>query len=460
MKTYFIFICVIISGSVASATTQTAANQDKPPHVYVKSYNMSEQVSGTYHFQDNGGPYAGYWENEPLTCDANFYGLMDGTNGLIGAGYTDMQLLDNDSDGYYSTFTEHMMEQDTNGVPALVDHQDITYTTNTYYNGTDTFVGWSFPIVWAHCDINGSSFNSASYSYEYESWSVTRRRGVQAILKLQTGGKATSKLRNVFGLSGSAVQAFPSFPSVSEDNWPELWCLDYENDHTSGTNIPSQNITIGSYGNLNSSGVLYKILPDNADVVVTPSVANMDYYTFNVSATKYLSYFDLYVQQANPGFSLSFSNPTNDVGHAFWRFRTDAPSDALQYISADLRGFLNTPWGFYPSGGLFTVPGQLQNDSGHSANISRTFYIGFSDLINGLEYTKGISNAPPVYVLTAFNCVGAARGAGFEADIFGLPWDESPQNFGVTLIEMYPAPGQVIGPFIDTNDVFSSSAPY
>jgi hypothetical protein len=62
--------------------------------------------------------------------------------------------------------------------------------------------------------------------------------------------------------------------------------------------------------------------------------------------------------------------------------------------------------------------------------------------------------------LDAFNCVGAAIGAGFAADVFGLPWDMTPQNFGVTLIEMYPAPGQIIGPFIDTADIFYSSAPY
>lgn len=459
MKTYFIVLCLLISSGLANASIQTAVSQDKPPYVYVKSYNMNDQASGTYHWEGTGaGEYAGDWQNQTLTCSANFYSLMDGTNGMIGAGAANMQLQsvgqDVGSDEYTGTFQENMVEQDVNSVPAILDTQNGSPYTN---------VGMSFPIYLTHCDINAPSYTSAAIVGQYEYWSYTRRRGAQAVLKLQSGGKATSRLRNVIGLAGSAVQAIPTFPDPSfESDWGLLWLMCYWGDHVSGTNIPSQQITIGSYGNLNGNGVLYKILPDNADVDVTPRVNGSDYYTFNVSPQKYRSYFDLFVQQANPGYSLIFYSQTNDVGHAFWQFRTDAPADALQYISSSLTGYLGQKWGFYPSNpnNLFTALGYLQNDNSHSYNITRSFYIGFSDLLQGLLYTEGISNAPPEYCLTSFNCVGAARGAGFTADVFGLPWDESPQNFGVTLIEMYPAPGQTVGPFIDTNDVFYSSTPY
>jgi hypothetical protein len=203
-----------------------------------------------------------------------------------------------------------------------------------------------------------------------------------------------------------------------------------------------------------ATGTLYKILPDDTTVDVTPTVSGMDYYTFNVSESKYHSYYDLYDEQANPGYSF-MPYGTNEVGHAFWQFSTEAPSDALQYISTNLTKYLGTSCGFFPSNGLFTLPGQMEfGGANGSANIHRRFYIGFPDLINGLEFTKDTTLTPPDYVLTAFNCVGAARGAGFAADVFALPWDESPQNFGVTLVQMYP------GPFDDETDTFYSTAPY
>jgi hypothetical protein len=104
----------------------------------------------------------------------------------------------------------------------------------------------------------------------------------------------------------------------------------------------------------------------------------------------------------------------------------------------------------------------VQNDgppTAHPYNIKRTFYIGFPDLLNGLEFTKGIYDAPPEWSATGYNCVSAARGAGFAADVFGLPGDTSPQNFGITLMQMY-SPILSSDPFDDEIDIFYSSAPY
>ncbi len=463
MKTHFIFLCLIVSGGLASASTQTTANQDKPSRLYVKNYieNNNSVVVSSY----SGGIIG----KDIMSVNDN----VNWTNGSPGsfswAWQWNRQLINY---GIYFTNKDNVtLSWSQIGWPAVLGVQTTWSETTSSFTNTST-KGYA-PIFLEHCDTSVPIVDISGTYYYSGTVQITKCSGsrtAQAIMKLQTGGKATSKLRNLFALTASATRIIPEHYDldwgVGYYDWTSEMPQDYYDFAVSGynptsTDISAQNIAIGSYGNLSTSGVLYKSLPDNADVDVTPYVAGVDYYTFNLNPpVKYHSYFDLYVQQANPGFSLSISNPTNNVGHASWRFRTDAPSDALQYISTDLRSFLNTPWGFYPSGGLFTVPGQLQNDSGHSANISRTFYIGFSDLINGLEYTKGISNAPPVYVLTAFNCVGAARCAGFEADIFGLPEDESPQNFGVTLIEMYPAPSQIIGPFIDISDVFYSSAPY
>jgi hypothetical protein len=276
-------------------------------------------------------------------------------------------------------------------------------------------------------------------------------------------------MRNLFGITATATEMLPRTDQANALPYSGSYVYLFGGASASA-NIDPQYITIGSYGPLNTNGVLYTCLPDGADIDITPSLANIEYYQFGIGqAQKYHSYYDVFDDQANPGFSF-YPVGVNDYGHSFWQFRTDAPADALQYISTNLIQFLGRRWGFYPISNpppslwnLETVAGFIQNDgppTAHEYNICRTFYIGFANLINGLEFTKDLSNAPPQWSATGYNCVSAVRTAGFQADVFGLPSDCSPQNFGITLIGMYPGPGQVLGPFIDTTDIFYSSAPY
>ena len=301
------------------------------------------------------------------------------------------------------------------------------------YTNEVTYTGVAPPVTEESCDI----YISTNWFSPTLGWFwVSNHRAAQATMKLQTGGKSTSRNRNLFGISCAASKINYAIQT------------DGSLQTTSSSGIPSQNIVLGSYGALRTNGVKYLILPDNKEVDVTPYAADVDYYTFNFGQPqKYHSYFDLFVEQANPGYSLIFYNTTNDVGHVFWRFRTDAPSDALLYLSPNIAGYLDHKWGFYPSdpNNLFTGLGQLRNNDSHSYDIQRSFFMSFLDLRKGLIYTSGLSNSPPVYCLSSFSCVGAARAAGFTVDIFGLPWDTTPQNFGVTLIQMYPAPGQISG---------------
>jgi hypothetical protein len=326
--------------------------------------------------------------------------------------------------------------------------------TETGYGSDDYDEHVGSPIIWEHCDTGVPLVDETGvYLWPPGTWDDTAylmnlnqkaTRHAQAKIKLQTGGKSGSRLHNLFGFTASAthIVGVKDPPPFNENNFVQ------------NVSVPQQNIVLGSVGTMPATGTLYKILPDDTTVDVTPTVSGMDYYTFNVSESKYHSYYDLYDEQANPGYSF-MPYGTNEVGHAFWQFSTEAPSDALQYISTNLTKYLGTSCGFFPSNGLFTLPGQMEfGGANGSANIHRRFYIGFPDLINGLEFTKDTTLTPPDYVLTAFNCVGAARGAGFAADVFALPWDESPQNFGVTLVQMYP------GPFDDETDTFYSTAPY
>jgi hypothetical protein len=455
MKTFFILLCLIISGEMANAAIQTTTSQDKPPRIYVKSYNKS----------DSGCGIASYWGTEESLIFSESVNWQDGAAGNAswtshveesGFGVWNINVNWNWPANSWPNLSCNLVEIYNSAVAGYTNSYSTNYTNQ------------STPVAQEHCNINFSqAINPYFFAGYYDFDTATEGRSAQTIMKLQTGGKAISKLRNLFALSASATQLNPS-GSIWDaapfgTSYPNGIDYSYVYNQANGTNIPSQNISIGSYGNLNANGTKYLILPDNADIDVTPNVSGVDYYSFNLGTPqKYHSYFDLYVQQPNPGYSFIFFNPTNDVGHAFWRFRTDAPSDALQYVSPSLTSFLGHFWGFYPNNttNFFTAPGILQNDDGHSANIERTLYIGIPDLFQGLIFTSATSNAPPVYSLSGYNCVSAAREAGFRADVFGLPGDTSPQNFGVTLIEMYPAPGQIIGPFIDTSDIFYSSAPY
>ena len=223
--------------------------------------------------------------------------------------------------------------------------------------------------------------------------------------------------------------------------------------------IPYDQIAIGSMGNLRTNGIRYNILPDGIEKDITPQVAGKDFFTFSVGGQKYLSYFEIFDEQANPRGIL----PTgaNNVGHAFWRLTTEAPSDALQYISPALTNYLNQCWGFYPTNdtlaALFTLNGKLQNDDGTvgSADIQRKFYIGFPNLLNGLIFTKGMADAPPVYTLLVYDCVDAAieaaaqSGVKFANQQYGVNgFNGAPQYLPYYLAGRYP------GPWLGNTNIF------
>jgi hypothetical protein len=222
------------------------------------------------------------------------------------------------------------------------------------------------------------------------------------------------------------------------------------------------NIVIGEMGALRPSGVRYNQLPNGGEFDITPKVAGNDFYKFTVSGQKYLSYFDVFVQQANPGLTFEPTSDTYDWGHAFWRLRTEAPDDALQSIPTYLRRFLNRPWGFYPScnpapswTNNVTVPGFLQDDTGHSSNVVRHFYIGYNQLISGLTYTMVFSNSPPFWSGLSTNCVFACVGAARESGIF-LQYSKFPQSFAIYTMLLYP-PILSNDLFRDEEDIFYSS---
>jgi hypothetical protein len=314
-------------------------------------------------------------------------------------------------------------------------------------------------------------------------------------MKLQTGGRAASKLRNLFALTASATQCSPNADGIYDGAPYEDGYTYIDYFVTSGTNLPSQQITIGSYGALNTNGIKYLILPDGADVDVSPSVSGANNYNFNMNlAAKYHSYFDLYVYQPNPGYSIIPVNLTNylEPGHVSWSFETEIPTNVLGTLNVPagelsllqlytiaggtMSTTLGIPCGFYPNTdtnygfGIFAGSMQWPDPDIRYVDIMRRFYISLTGIQTGLNYTLDTSNNPPNYTLyllqgsQGMNCVGAARNAGYNSGISSgsgfesignaLPDEGIPQNFGVALVGYYP------GPFITTNAYYPINSAY
>ena len=322
-------------------------------------------------------------------------------------------------------------------------------TTTTYAIGLPTFGD-------EHCMVNDPT-NPAPTLYGADWWdddietntySETYERTAQTVWHVQTGGKAVPGLLNLCQFSGSATEIVNKRGPSANDK-----------------PIPYDQIAIGGMGNLLTNGIRYNLLPNDKDFDITPTVIGKDYYTFSVGGQKYCSYFEVFVEQGNPGGVAPWGS--NNVGHAWWRLSTDAPSEGLKAMGVgqgqsfawtnetqnvfqtNMTCFLSRFAGFYPDGnvigigftwtnGIQFVPGKLQcpdpSNEG-DAQIKRTFFIGFPDLVNGLNFTKGMYLQPPTYSVLGYACVSAAVNAGQASRVklpspyFLTPW--IPQTFGL-----------------------------
>ncbi len=252
----------------------------------------------------------------------------------------------------------------------------------------------------------------------------------QTKIHLRTGGKGKSGRQNLFRLGASATSKHYELvgnPVTAIYEIPEP--------------VLPQNIRIDGKP-LGSDGNQWRIYADNRDIDVTPRVLDKDYYTFTNSQQKYLSYFDVYVLEGNPG---GFSPIGEyDEGHAWWALRTEAPQEALNYLSLTNQWYLaQRKYGYYPTTftlpGCLWCPGQLQVPEPHEEyTVKRSFYIGFNQLINAIEFTRGLRSNPGTYVAPGHNCVQAVREAAVAAGGGQAQVSIWPQYFGMMIELMYP----------------------
>lgn len=164
-------------------------------------------------------------------------------------------------DTYYTTngaHIEYLTDWPTNEWPQALS---LGETTSLNWNdgglpSTNNYVDNQPYLPWEHCDLAWmNDFNSG-------------RRTADAEIQLATGGPLGSKQMNLWCLTASAT----AYTNV---------------DGTMGTNVPYTQIEIGGYGNLDTNGELWVMLPDNDPDIVTPHVNGKNKYTFSVGGTKY-----------------------------------------------------------------------------------------------------------------------------------------------------------------------------
>ena len=107
------------------------------------------------------------------------------------------------------------------------------------------------------------------------SWGSLYSRAAHTVMKLKTGGKSALARNNLFMFPGEASE-------ILEKRWrPQT--------HWSAESRPiaPELITIGSLGNLGADTYLFKALPDNQVIEVTPRIKGKPFYTFGLNQVKY-----------------------------------------------------------------------------------------------------------------------------------------------------------------------------
>lgn len=243
----------------------------------------------------------------------------------------------------------------------------------------------------------------------------------QAFWSLFTGGKSAVGRKNLVALSTSATRVSEVIPLGMGPG-------------STLTPIPSPQVKLGGLGNLGSDGWLYVALPDNETVDITPFVAGLDYYQWSdIGAQKYRSYFEVFVDEPDPTGNAIWT-VDGSAGHAWWKFRTDAPGAALNLlVPSQLVPLLGVPVGYGPTASVtLTSPtclGTLRDpEPDFYFQVYKRYNIGFPDVVSGLTYTKGLEDSPGTYDLFSFNCVDATVAAKCAAGVF-LPNERGDWTF-------------------------------
>jgi hypothetical protein len=410
MKTFSILFCLLAGITAACASSSPIyPNQDKPMRLYVESYDLGETGNdhwSEYDYDQNGNAVSFYVDDRRGETSAAWF---DGSGGN-GEWIWHEQISDD-----YGSQTNDSHSVTVWPASSYPDVADGTVTM-TGYGSDDYDETAGSPIVWEHCDIGVPIVDSSDTDVEnlygsgdsYFTYQDHEARHAQAVIKLQTGGKAKSQRQNLIAFNGSANRTIP----VRDPFWhsPGLY--------VQRPSIPPQNITVNGKA-LGSDGNLYVILPDNDEVDVTPTVDGMDYYTFGLTANKYTpviaargngnNYDDISV--TNPEFCvgqtltfwLNWNPPATNADSILWHLPDKFVNQATNYSSTcttyvknnDLLTNATTQcWYVRDPGGACSVREALHFSNGQSVNVAAAG--NFTIYRPSVQFTPIITGTPTI----------------------------------------------------------------
>ena len=274
-------------------------NLDRPARLYMESYVEADKGSSRAAVPpafDQTWTFTTYWE---MTNACTW------SNGIGGTGAHRFNMRYDNYDGaggWLNILDSELMTSPASDWPTVaagVINGTYLMEYEPYYSLPSSGSSeWKPPVVWEHCHvlmpvdwIEGipSRWENGTGAGEYAGWyngHGAYKRTADAVVKLQTGGKALSKRVNLFYISGTAAEVLDKGAYAVEDVYGN-----YIGDGWSGNPSPTKPIpaqTIGVDGMaLGSSGYRWRTYADNDTRDVTPRVKNKDFYTFNVTQQKY-----------------------------------------------------------------------------------------------------------------------------------------------------------------------------
>jgi hypothetical protein len=389
-----------------SIAAQTQFNQ--PTMIYLQSYD----------YQANGTTIDYY--NCVTNCPATWTHIVDSQFCWdVMAGGTDTEYVEDDLDGCDGPFpTEWEKDVYTYFIdfwPPTLPGESV-YTDSLGDYGTSSAPAPSVPMVeWSETDHPFWNF-----APEQCPASAQGDANIQTTttVTLQTGGKGVIGYQNVIEIYISAT-AYLTYSYDSDFN--QIWTTQA---------VPGDQITINGQ-TANANGQIFVVLPDNSTMDETPQTP-FQRYTYSEDATKYNSYFYVFVEQPDPTGTRVWT-PSDSAGHAWWMLGNAAPPNPL--IPSSLTSFMNIPVGYAPTNGasvtlLFpTAPGMLRDpEPDYYYSVYRKYQIGFPGLLNGLKATQTLYTNPGTYGIYTFNCVDAViKTAGAAGKV--LPDDKGPKSY-------------------------------
>jgi len=326
--------------------------------------------------------------------------------------YTDMSLYYADSTGLITNYPD-FYDPDDGSVTCVPDPEVSELGQAGYPDGCPP------SYIYNYCA------NGVSCQQEKNGGKTEATISAHTAVKLYTGGKAKIGRQNLFCIN---CWAYRYDRPPDDDVWYDAPWLG-----TIGTRLdPTSLQVMGKTPDTN--GNVWIVLPDNSERDMTVT-APAKHYDAGAGATKYKSYFEVFVRMPDPGGTGNHAPGDKDNwGHAWWCLSSEALIDIIGR-STSATNHLNVQEGYGPDGpSAWNLTHTDKFADGHvyfssGDNTNRIYQIGFYQLIDGLNSAKDLTDHPGIWDAKYNNCVEKVEAMGTTVGV-PLPATRYPEYLG------------------------------